>query len=104
MEPGLWVPRGEHLNLPEGGKTDAGIPDPSRLTPTSGFVSSVLLAEGEGSGPFCLLRVCCTRVHWSHCHGVWGVEGGGTEYSEHSLIPVFTLQNWYERRDIKWEI
>ena len=33
-----------------------------------------------------------------------GVEGGGTEYSVHSLIPVFTLQNGYERWDIKWEI
>ena len=44
------------MNLPEGGKTDAGIPDPGRLTPTSGFMASVLRAAGDRLGNITLLR------------------------------------------------
>lgn len=53
--PGVWtelslrVPGGEQQNLPEGWEADAGIPDPSRTTPTSGFAACVS-PEGERLG------------------------------------------------------
>ena len=37
----LWIPGGEHQILPEGWEADAGIPDPSRTTPTSGLAACV---------------------------------------------------------------
>lgn len=52
--PRLWVPRDEHFSLPEGGKTDAGIPDPSWLTSTLGFVASESPPERERHRAVCL--------------------------------------------------
>ena len=71
----MWVHRGEHLNLPEGGKRDAGIPDPSRLTPTSVFVSSVLLAEGEGSGHSASSKSDALRYTGAMFRAFWGSGG-----------------------------
>lgn len=65
----LWIHGGEHQILPESWEADAGIPDSSRTTPTSGLVACVS-PEGERLGTILPPPVLfCTGVCWSHCPG-----------------------------------
>ena len=77
----LWIPGGEHQILLKSWEEDAGIPDRSSTTPTSGFAACVS-PEGDRLGTILPPPVLfCTGVCWSHCPGgeLWESEQEGDE-------------------------